>query len=45
VPFDLSKSDRPRKPDITLAKKLLGFHPQISLNEGLKISIDYFRNL
>ncbi|OGG00282.1 NAD-dependent dehydratase [Candidatus Gottesmanbacteria bacterium RIFCSPHIGHO2_02_FULL_39_14] len=34
-----------RKPDITLAKKLLGFHPQISLNEGLKISIDYFRNL
>ena len=34
-----------RKPDISLAEKLLGFHPGVSLKEGLKKTIDYFRNI
>lgn len=32
-----------RQPDITLAKKLLNWQPGISLEEGLKKTIDYFR--
>ena len=34
-----------RKPDITLAKNLLGWEPKISREEGLKITYDYFRSL
>ncbi|MFN2379437.1 MAG: UDP-glucuronic acid decarboxylase family protein [Bacteroidales bacterium] len=33
-----------RQPDITLALKLLNWQPEISLEEGLKKTIDYFRN-
>lgn len=33
-----------RKPDITKAKTLLGWEPKISLEEGLKRTIEYFRN-
>ncbi len=33
-----------RRPDITKAKTLLGWEPTVSLNEGLKLSIEYFRN-
>jgi nucleoside-diphosphate-sugar epimerase len=32
-----------RKPDITKAKKLLGWEPQVKLKEGLKYTIDWFR--
>ena len=32
-----------RKPDITLAKELLGWEPQVPLDEGLAKTIDYFR--
>ena len=32
-----------RKPDITLAKALLGWEPKIPLDEGLAKTIDYFR--
>ena len=32
-----------RCPDISLAKKLLGWKPRISLNQGLKATIEYFR--
>ncbi len=31
-----------RRPDITLAKDLLGWHPYIGLEEGLARTIDYF---
>lgn len=31
-----------RKPDITLAKKLLGWEPEIKLEEGLKRTIDHY---
>lgn len=34
-----------RQPDITLAKKELGWEPEIPLEEGLKITIDYFRSV
>ena len=38
-------SDDPkrRKPDITLAKELLGWEPNVPLQEGLKRTIKYFR--
>lgn len=36
---------RQRKPDITLAMDMLGWQPRISLNEGLKKTIAYFRNV
>jgi len=32
-----------RCPDITLAKKFLGWEPKVSLEEGLSLTIDYFR--
>jgi len=34
-----------RKPDITLAKKILGWKPEISRSEGLRITYDYFKKL
>ena len=34
-----------RKPDITLAKKLLGWEPKVDRAEGMKITFDYFKNL
>ena len=33
-----------RKPDITLAKKLLGWEPKVPLDEGLAKTIAYFRS-
>ena len=33
-----------RRPDITLAKNHLGWEPQIQLTEGLKRTIDYFKD-
>jgi dTDP-glucose 4,6-dehydratase len=34
-----------RKPDITKAKKLLGWEPKVSRKEGLKITYNYFKSL
>ncbi|MBQ6253970.1 MAG: SDR family oxidoreductase [Bacteroidales bacterium] len=34
-----------RRPDITLARNKLGWEPKVSLEEGLKETIDYFRTL
>ena len=34
-----------RKPDVSLARELLGWTPEIALEEGLQQTIDYFRNL
>lgn len=34
-----------RQPDITKAKKLLGWEPKVNRKEGLKITYDYFRSL
>ena len=33
-----------RQPDITRAKSILGWEPKVSRSEGLKITLDYFRN-
>jgi nucleoside-diphosphate-sugar epimerase len=34
-----------RCPDITLAKKTLGWQPSVDLDDGLSRTIDYFRKL
>jgi len=34
-----------RKPDITRAKSKLGWTPKIELDEGLKLTIDYFKKI
>ncbi len=34
-----------RKPDITLAKKLLNWEPKIAMHEGLEMTIEYFKNI
>jgi len=36
---------RKRKPDITLAKKLLNWEPEIKLEEGLKKTIEYYQKM
>ncbi|MBU3663315.1 MAG: SDR family oxidoreductase [Bacteroidetes bacterium] len=42
----LPKDDpKQRKPDITLARKLLGWEPKVSREEGLKITYAYFKTL
>jgi dTDP-glucose 4,6-dehydratase len=33
-----------RQPDITRARTLLGWEPQVALEQGLVKTIDYFRN-
>jgi len=33
-----------RRPDITKARTLLGWEPKVSLHEGLKMSVEYFRD-
>lgn len=33
-----------RRPDITKAKKLLGWEPKVSLRQGLELSLDYFKD-
>lgn len=48
IVFKKSREDDPvyRKPDITLAnKELNNWYPKYTLDEGLAITIDYFRNL
>lgn len=42
LPLDDPKQ---RQPDISLAKKLLGWEPTISRSEGLRRTYEYFRNL
>ena len=39
-------SDDPkmRRPDISIAKRVLGWEPKVSLDEGLDHIIDYFRD-
>jgi UDP-glucuronate decarboxylase len=45
IVFKPLPSDDPmqRKPDITLAKNLLGWQPTIALEDGLKETIAYFK--
>ena len=41
IPMDSKR----RKPDITLAKELLGWEPKVPLREGLAKTIAYFRGM
>ena len=43
--FEALPADDPkqRRPDISKARKLLGWEPKIDLESGLKLSLDYFR--
>jgi dTDP-glucose 4,6-dehydratase len=42
----LPKDDpKQRKPDITLAKKLLGWEPKVNRADGLKVTYEYFKTL
>jgi dTDP-glucose 4,6-dehydratase len=34
-----------RRPDISKARRILGWQPVVPLEEGLRLTIDYFRNL
>jgi UDP-glucuronate decarboxylase len=34
---------RQRKPDITLAKEILGWSPQVDLEQGINLTADYFK--
>jgi nucleoside-diphosphate-sugar epimerase len=36
---------RRRRPDITIAKKVLGWEPKVPLREGLKQTVDYFKKV
>ena len=38
-----SDDPRVRQPDISKAKRILGWEPHVSLEEGLAITIDFFR--
>jgi nucleoside-diphosphate-sugar epimerase len=43
--LDLPQDDpRQRKPDISRAKKILDWTPEVNLEEGLQETIAYFRN-
>ena len=32
-----------RQPDITLAQEKLGWNPRVSIDEGLRLTIEYFK--
>jgi len=34
-----------RRPDISKARKLLGWEPEINVDEGLKLTVEYFKNV
>jgi nucleoside-diphosphate-sugar epimerase len=34
-----------RKPDISLAKRVLGWEPKVPLEEGLERTVEYFRGM
>jgi dTDP-glucose 4,6-dehydratase len=46
IVFEPLPQDDPqrRKPDISRARALLGWEPKVSLDEGLRLTIDYFRS-
>ena len=46
IVFESLPQDDPkmRRPDISLAKKMLDWEPKVNLNEGLKKTIEYFKS-
>jgi len=45
--FEPARQDDPdrRRPDISKAQRLLGWQPEVALDEGLAVTIDYFRTV
>jgi dTDP-glucose 4,6-dehydratase len=45
IKFEALPQDDPkqRRPDISKAKRLLGWEPKVELEHGLKLSLEYFR--
>ena len=45
IAFEPLPQDDPKRrcPDITKAKKLLGWEPKVGLDEGLRLTLDYFQ--
>jgi dTDP-glucose 4,6-dehydratase len=45
IKFEALPQDDPKQrcPDISKAKRLLGWEPKVSLQSGLKLSLEYFR--
>ena len=45
IKFEALPQDDPKQrcPDISKAKRLLGWEPKVELEEGLKLSLEYFR--
>ncbi len=43
--FEALPQDDPKQrcPDISKAKRLLGWEPKVELESGLKLSLEYFR--
>lgn len=44
VPYPTADDPHQRRPDITLARTLLGWEPRVSLKDGLRSTIEYFRS-
>ena len=46
ISFDNAMDDDPQQrcPDLTLAKTKLGWHPEVSVEDGLSRTIDWFKN-
>jgi dTDP-glucose 4,6-dehydratase len=43
-PLPTADDPKQRKPDITKAREVLGWEPQVTLEEGLKHTIEYFQS-
>jgi nucleoside-diphosphate-sugar epimerase len=45
IKFEALPQDDPKQrcPDISKAKRLLGWEPKVELESGLKLSLEYFR--
>jgi dTDP-glucose 4,6-dehydratase len=43
VPFLTEDDPKQRRPDITKARELLGWEPKVPVEEGIPITIEYFR--
>jgi nucleoside-diphosphate-sugar epimerase len=47
IQFEALPQDDPKQrcPDISKAKRLLGWEPKVELASGLKLSLEYFRRV
>lgn len=43
VPLPFQDDPRQRRPDISKAKRVLGWEPKMSIEEGLQLTVDYLR--